>query len=73
MMLGYIEICPSLRDLCAFIEENKNGVTVFPSIRQQSGRLASIKGINGFILVEGGTRIISKGTEVDIEWMDQAR
>ena len=57
----------------AHIEENKNGVTVFPSIRQQSGRLASIKGINGFILVEGGTRIISKGTEVDIEWMDQAR
>jgi molybdopterin molybdotransferase len=55
------------------IEETEKGVIVFPSIRQQSGRLASIKGINGFIFVEGGTRTISKGTEVDVEWMDQVR
>jgi molybdopterin biosynthesis enzyme len=57
----------------ARLEETEEGVIVFPSIRQQSGRLASIKGINGFIFVEGGTRTISKGTEVDVEWMDQVR
>ena len=54
----------------AYIEENESGNIVFPSIRQQSGRLLSIKGINGFIFVEGGSRTISKGTEVDVEWMD---
>ena len=57
----------------AHIEETEKGVMVFPSIRQQSGRLASIKGINGFIFVEGGTRTIGKGTEVNVEWMDQVR
>ncbi len=57
----------------ARLEENENGVIVFPSIRQQSGRLSSIKGINGFIFVEGGTRTIGKGTAVDVEWMDQVR
>jgi len=54
----------------ARLEETENGVIVFPSIRQQSGRLSSIKGTNGFIFVEGETRTIGKGTEVDIEWMD---
>ncbi|UCE66297.1 MAG: molybdopterin molybdotransferase MoeA [Candidatus Zixiibacteriota bacterium] len=57
----------------ARIEETENGIIVFPSIRQQSGRLSSIKGINGFIFAEGGTRTVKKGMEVVIEWMDQAR
>ena len=54
----------------ARLEENADGVIVYPSIRQKSGRLASISGINGFILAEGGTRTVGKGSEVDIEWMD---
>lgn len=54
----------------ARLEENADGVIVYPSTRQKSGRLSSISGINGFILAEGGTRTVPKGSEVDIEWMD---
>lgn len=54
----------------ARLEENTDGIIVYPSTRQKSGRLSSIAGINGFILAEGGTRTVPKGAEVDIEWMD---
>ena len=54
----------------AWIRESKNGFIVKSAARQQSGRLYSIAGIDGFISVEGGTRVIEKGTEVDIEWLD---
>jgi molybdopterin molybdotransferase len=54
----------------AKLEEGKGSIIVYPSVRQKSGRLSSIAGINGFILAEGGTRIVKRGAEVDIEWMD---
>jgi molybdopterin molybdotransferase len=54
----------------AKLEEGKGSIIVYPSVRQKSGRLSSISGINGFILAEGSTRNVAKGTEVDIEWMN---
>lgn len=44
-------------------------IKAYPSARQESGRLSSITGINGFISIEGGTRTVPKGTEVNIEWL----
>jgi len=38
-----------------------------PAMRQSSGRLSSLKDIDGFIMIEGGDRIVSKGTSVYIE------
>jgi molybdopterin molybdotransferase len=52
------------------IDESASGVIAHPAPSQQSGRLYSIAGVNGFIFVQGGTRIIEKGAEVDIEWLE---
>ncbi len=52
------------------IEENNRNILIYPTIRQKSGRLSSVKGINGFIFAEGGSRIIEKDSEVAIEWMN---
>jgi molybdopterin molybdotransferase len=54
----------------ARLEEGDKGILVHPSVRQKSGRLSSIAGINGFISIEGGTRTVPKGSEVDIEWLE---
>jgi len=53
----------------ARIFEADNIITAIPSVRQQSGRLSSITGINGFIMMEGGNRMLKKGSEVYIEWL----
>ena len=51
----------------ARLENSGESVIAYPARRQQSGRLSSLKGIDGFIMLEGGDRIISKGTKVNIE------
>ncbi len=53
----------------ARLRDKGGNIAAIPSQRQTSGRLSSIAGINGFIMVEGGSRIVPKGTEVDIEWL----
>ena len=53
----------------AKIEERDGAFIAYPSTRQESGRLSSIAGINGFISVKGGTRTIPKGSVVNIEWI----
>jgi molybdopterin biosynthesis enzyme len=34
-----------------------------------SGRLSSVKGIDGFIMIPGGTRTVETGAVVDVEWI----
>ncbi len=40
-----------------------------PADNYSSGRLSALKGIDGFILVPGGTREVVKGSEVEVEWL----
>lgn len=49
--------------------EDDGAVTAQPVKSQKSGRLYSISGINGFILVDGGTRTVRKGSKVTVEWL----
>ena len=53
----------------ARLQEFNGRVTASPSLRQKSGRLSSILGINGFIFLEGGTRTVARGTEAHAEWL----
>jgi len=53
----------------ARLEETANGIIAVPAVRQMSGRLSSISGINGLIMVEGGPRTISKNARVNVEWI----
>ncbi len=54
----------------ARLESTDNGVVAHPVIGQESGRLSSIRGINGLILTEGGSRTIGKGEAVVVEIID---
>ncbi|MEW5995143.1 MAG: gephyrin-like molybdotransferase Glp [Candidatus Zixiibacteriota bacterium] len=54
----------------ARLEATDGGLIGHPSLRQESGRLSSICGINGLIMVEGGKRTIKKGARVFVEFMD---
>ena len=40
-----------------------------PADNYSSGRLSALKGIDGFILVPGGTREVVKGSIVEVEWL----
>ncbi len=53
----------------ARIEIRSDGVTATPSLRQDSGRLSSIKGINGFIMLEEKKHTVSEGETVNVEWL----
>jgi molybdopterin molybdotransferase len=53
----------------ARLQEVNGRVTAAPSLRQKSGRLSSILGINGFVFLEGGTRTVAQGTQARAEWL----
>ena len=60
-------------DRCMIIgarfEKTLDGIIAHPAARQSSGRLSSIKGIDGFIQLEGGSRTVPRGSEVYGEWL----
>ncbi len=47
--------------------EGSSGMSAIPSSRQRSGRLASIRNIDGFIHIDGGNQVLPAGTEVEVE------
>ncbi len=55
--------------LGARLEESPDGVIAHPVQRQNSGRLSSVKGINGFIMLEEGRRSLAAGESVYAEWL----
>jgi len=54
----------------ARLENTGDGLFAYPSSRQESGRLSSIRGISGLIMVEAGARTIKKGSRVLVELTD---
>ncbi len=55
--------------LGARLEESPEGVIAHPVTRQNSGRLSSVKGINGFIMLEVGKTSLTAGETVYAEWL----
>jgi molybdopterin molybdotransferase len=53
----------------AKFEKSRDGITALPAPRQSSGRLSSLKDIDGFIQLEGGSRTVPRGSEVYGEWL----
>lgn len=54
----------------AFLKNNGNGkVMAQPVSRQDSGRLSSVKGINGFIMLDESKRTVHSGESVTVEWL----
>ncbi len=53
----------------ARFEKSDDGIIALPSRRQSSGRLSSIRDIDGFIQLEGGSRTVPGGSDVDGEWL----
>jgi molybdopterin molybdotransferase len=49
------------------LQEEGNQIVAYPSLRQDSGRLSSIKGINGFILMNVDIRTLAAGDTVEAE------
>ncbi len=49
------------------LEESDGKVLVHPSVRQDSGRLSSIRGIDGFIYADPSEGILHKGQTVEVE------
>jgi len=49
------------------LEEGQRGFIAHPGERQDSGRMSSIKGIDGFIYVEAGDRMLKAGEKVKVE------
>lgn len=54
----------------ARLEESEGKTMVTPATRQRSGRLSSLRGINGFIMLEENQRSLSAGDKVSVEWID---
>jgi molybdopterin molybdotransferase len=53
----------------ARFEEKDGRIVAQVSTRQRSNRLSAVIGLDGFVFVDGGTGVISKGTEVYCEWL----
>ncbi|MDP8239039.1 MAG: molybdopterin molybdotransferase MoeA [Candidatus Hatepunaea meridiana] len=49
------------------LAKGNNGMSAIPALRQQSGRLASIGNIDGFIYIDGGNQVLPAGLEVEVE------
>ena len=47
--------------------EGIEGMSAVPSSRQKSGRLSSMRSVDGFILVKGGNQVLPAGSEVEVE------
>lgn len=54
----------------ARFEKTSDGVVARPTSGRISNRLSSLKGIDGFIQLEGGSRNVPAGSEVYGEWLD---
>ncbi len=54
----------------ARLEESGGKILVHPATRQRSGRLSSLRGMNGFILLDESQRSLSAGDKVKVEWID---
>jgi molybdopterin molybdotransferase len=53
----------------ARFEKTSDGVVAYPTSGRISNRLSSLKGIDGFIQLEGGPRTVAAGSEVYGEWL----
>jgi molybdopterin molybdotransferase len=53
----------------AYLRNGPNGIAAEPCLRQDSGRLSSVKGINGLIMLEETKRSVSAGDNVRVEWL----
>jgi molybdopterin molybdotransferase len=53
----------------ASLNRKDGDLTAEPVQKYTSGRLSSLRGINGFVLVPGGTREVAVGSIVDVEWL----
>ncbi len=51
----------------ARLEAKSDRIGAYPSLRQNSGRLSSVKGIDGFIMLEENRRSLAAGETVEIE------
>jgi molybdopterin molybdotransferase len=54
----------------ARVERSENRLVAYSAARQESGRLSSLRGINGLIMTDGGSRKIAKGETVVVEIID---
>ena len=50
------------------VEETEQGSLAYPTRRQKSGRLSSIKGIDGFIIADADKKLLESGSDVQVEW-----
>ena len=55
--------------LGAKLEEHPGKVIAYPVTRQNSGRLSSVKRINGFIILKENQHAIAAGESVYVEWL----
>lgn len=55
--------------VAARIIEQDGMLRVYPSTRQRSGRLSSIIGLNGFVMLDEDTRSLRAGDDVVVEWL----
>ncbi len=53
----------------ARIDETGPEVRAFPALRQESGRLSVLRGLNGFLMIGGHVRSLKKGDMVPVEWL----
>lgn len=53
----------------AFLRRAGGDLKVKAVERYSSGQLSSIRGIDGFIFIPGGTRQVEAGTVVEVEWL----
>ena len=51
------------------IEKMDGRLIAHPCMRQQSGRISSVSGIDGFMFVEPNASTISAGSEIIVEWL----
>jgi molybdopterin molybdotransferase len=51
----------------ARLEAKSDRISAYPSLRQNSGRLSSVKDIDGFIMLEENRRLLAGGEPVEVE------
>jgi molybdopterin biosynthesis enzyme len=54
----------------ARLEHNGGDLLVHPATRQRSGRLSSLRGLNGFVMLDENSRKLRAGDVVRVEWID---
>jgi molybdopterin molybdotransferase len=54
----------------ARIEESNGEIKIHPATRQASGRLSSLRGMNGFVMLDERQRSLAAGDAVQVEWIE---